>query len=94
MDDQVHHEAHRLASLVGVVFGVLLHLMVGFFVLFTGLIAPPWAAATLITVWIGMGWLLWRWRHTPIRALLVPVVTAAIWFAAITAGDVWLGWTA
>lgn len=85
---------HRLASLIAVVFGSLMHVVVGVFVLSSGLVAPAWAAAILSILWVAAAWLLWRWRTTPIRALLVPVGMAAIWWATVTAGDAWLGWTA
>jgi hypothetical protein len=38
---------------------------------------------------------IWRWRRLhPFRVMLLPFVMAAIWWATITAGDLWLGWTA
>lgn len=94
MSGDFRDEAHRLASLIALVFGSLMHVVVGVFVLLSGLVAPAWAAAILSILWVAAAWLLWRWRATPIRALLVPVGMAAIWWATVTAGDVWLGWTA
>lgn len=87
-------EGRRLASLIALVFGGLMHVVVGVFVLSSGLVAPAWAAAVLSILWVTAAWLLWRWRHAPVRVLFVPVVMAAFWWAAITAGDAWLGWSA
>lgn len=94
MDDELHHEGRRLAGFVGLVFGSLLHVLVGVFVFSTGLIAPPWAAVAMIALWFVGASLLWRWRRSPALALLVPVVMALVWWGTMTAGDVWLGWTA
>lgn len=86
---------HALARPVAVVFGTLLHLIVGWFYLFTPLIAPAWAAITLNVVWLALAWLGWRWRQgQPLRLLAIPFIAAGLWWAAVTAGDVWLGWTA
>lgn len=87
-------DGHRIASAIGVAFGGLLHLVVGAFVLPSGLVAPAWAWLGLVALWVAGALLLWVWRRSPVRALLVPVAMAAIWWAALTAGDVWLGWTA
>lgn len=87
-------DAHRLASLVALVFGGLMHAIVGYFVFLTGLVAPWWAWFTMVALWVIGARLLWRWRTTPIRALFVPIMMAAIWWATIMAGDLWLGWTA
>lgn len=94
MSGDFRDEAHRLASLIALVFGSLMHLVVGSFVFLTGLVAPWWAWFAMMALWLLSAWLLWRWRSTPIRALLVPVGMAAIWWATIMAGDIWLGWTA
>ena len=92
--ESFHRDGHRLARLVGLVFGALMHLIVGAFVLPSGVVAPGWAWIGLVTLWVVGAGLLWTWRRSPVRTLLVPVVMAAIWWATLTAGDVWLGWTA
>ncbi len=73
----------------------VLHLGVGVFpISMTGLLAPSWFAVVAVLAW-GLGAVvLARMRHTPKTALLVPVVTAAAWWLAVTLGDVFLGWTA
>lgn len=90
----LHDTGRRLASLIALVFGALMHLIVGVFVFSSGLIAPAWAVATLVLLWLVAAVVLWRVRRRPIVALLVPLVTAGLWWAAVTAGDTWLGWTA
>lgn len=92
--DDLHDSGHRLAGLIGLVFGSLLHVVVGVFVFSSGLVAPPWATVVLIGLWFVAASLLWTWRRSPVRALLVPVGMAVVWWAAVTAGDIWLGWTA
>ena len=92
--ESFHQDGQRLASLVGLVFGALMHLIVGAFVLPSGVLAPWWAGFGLVALWLVGARLLWAWRHSPVRTLLVPVAMAAIWWAALTAGDAWLGWTA
>lgn len=94
MDDELHASSRRLAGMIGLVFGSILHVVVGVFVFSTGLIAPWWAAVVMVAVWFVGASLLWSWRRSPGRALAVPVVMAAIWWATMTAGDTWLGWTA
>lgn len=87
-------ESRRAGQIIAIVFGVLLHLVVGFFYLVSGLVAPLWALAVLWLIWIGLAVLMWRWRSSPFRVLATPFVAAAIWWAVITFGDVVLGWTA
>ena len=74
---------------------VLLHLGVGIFYLAAGLVAPLWAVLTLQLCWLVLLVLLVAlWRRRPPLALLVPVAAAALIFAAVTAGEQLLGWTA
>lgn len=87
-------QGHLIASLIGVVSGTLMHLLVAAFVFPSGLVAPRWAWAGLVTLWVLGAWLIWHWRRSPIRAMLVPIAMAAIWWGTLTIGDVWLGWTA
>lgn len=91
---ELHDSGRQLASLIALVFGALMHLIVGVFVFLSGLIAPAWAVAGLVLLWLVAAIALWRVRRRPIVALLVPLVTAGLWWAAVTAGDVWLGWSA
>lgn len=90
----LHDTGRRLASLIALAFGALMHLIVGVFVFSSGLIAPAWAVASLALLWLVAAVALWQLRRRPIVALLVPLVTAGLWWAAVTAGDAWLGWGA
>ena len=61
----------------------------------SGLVAPPWGVAVLLLVWLALFVLAVRWwTPHPRRLLLLPVVAVALWFGLLTAGDVFLGWTA
>lgn len=84
----------RAEHAIGLAFGILLHLVVGAFYLATGLVAPPLAASAMIAAWLAFGVLLWHWRRAPIRALLLPFGEAALWFAVVSAGEAWFGWSA
>lgn len=75
--------------------GLLLLLMVLPLYLASGLMAPMWAAVVLLSVWVVLFLLALKWfgQH-PYRVLLLPFAAAAIWFAAIYAGEILLDWTA
>lgn len=90
----MNDEPRRAGQLVGIVFGVLLHVLIGFFYAFSGLLAPMWAVAVLWAIWLGLATLMWRWRSRPFHVLAIPFVAAGIWWGVITLGDVLLGWTA
>lgn len=61
----------------------------------SGLLAPLWAVVVLLLVWLVLFVVACRWfMHYPLRVLLLPLVAAGIWFAAMFAGGVFLGWTA
>jgi hypothetical protein len=82
------------SAVIAVVTGGLLHLFLGFFVLASGLLAPAWAVLLLVATWGALWVPIWRWRREhPFRTMLVPFAMAAIWWATITAGGSWLGWT-
>jgi hypothetical protein len=73
---------------------VLLHLVVGFFYLASGLLAPLWAVAGLAIIWIVLAALaVWQWRTRPGWVIATPFCAAAIWFTVLWLGDVFLGWT-
>jgi hypothetical protein len=61
----------------------------------SGLVAPYWAVALLLVVWLVMFVVTCRWfvPH-PKRTLVMPVIAFVLWFAAITAGGLFLDWTA
>jgi len=74
---------------------LLLHVLVGFPYLVSGLVAPGYGVAGLMGIWIGLLVLLLRLRPTrPLLALLVPPAALAIWNAVIGLGGSLLGWTA
>jgi hypothetical protein len=86
---------NEAAAVVALFAGGFLHLVMGVFVLSSGLLAPWWAVLLLVAVWASLWIPIRRWRHAhPFRTMLVPFAMAVIWWAVITAGDVWLGWTA
>jgi hypothetical protein len=61
----------------------------------SGLVAPGWGVAVLMAIWLALLVLAIRWwTPHPLRLLTLPVVALAIWFALVTAGGAWLGWTA
>ena len=61
----------------------------------SGLLAPGWAVICLLVIWLGLfGLAIYLLRKNPAWVLVVPVLSAAIWFAVMSAGDAWLGWTA
>ena len=61
----------------------------------SGLLAPTYAVVVLLVLWVALAALaavVLRRRGGP--ALLVPLVTMAVWAGVLTAGDLLLGWTA
>ena len=61
----------------------------------SGLVVPWWGLTLLIFVWLVLFVTACRWwTPHPKRLLLLPVVAVLFWFAALTAGAAWLGWTA
>jgi len=61
----------------------------------SGLVAPLYGLVLLFVVWAALLVAVLRWKPEPRWWLLgIPVVAVAIWFAIITAGEVWLDWTA
>lgn len=70
-------------------------LVVGYFYLASGLVAPTWAVVLLVAFWIVLFWLAVRWFNShPVRVLLLPLVAIAVWVLVIAAGGALLGWTA
>ena len=61
----------------------------------SGLLAPAWAVVVLLVVWalllfVGTAW----WSLHPTWVPWLAVFAVALWFAVMTAGGAWLGWTA
>lgn len=86
------------ASAVAIIFAIVgggVHLVMGFFVAFSGLIAPAWGVAVLVTVWLALTvWGVRKWRNGPRITMGLPLLMVAFWFAFLTFGDIVLGWTA
>ncbi len=76
--------------------GFVCHLAMGLWYAASGLVAPWWAVVGLLLVWAAMTVVAWRLvrGRTPAWTLAVPVLDAVVWYAVVTAGDAWLGWTA
>jgi hypothetical protein len=60
----------------------------------SGLMAPGWAVALFIAVWLTLVVLgvLWIRRH-PLWVVPIPFVAALVWLGGMSAGGAWLGWT-
>jgi hypothetical protein len=73
-----------------------LHALVGLvFYAASGLVAPLWAVMLLGGWWVGLAVVLIRLaRRGSWWTPAVPVVGFGTWWAALTAGEQWLGWTA
>jgi hypothetical protein len=76
--------------------GFAAHLAMLVWYLATTLVAPPWAVVVLVIIWCGMTVFAWRQVRSdrPLWTLGVPVIDAAIWFAVVTLGEVFLDGTA
>jgi hypothetical protein len=61
----------------------------------SGLVGPDWLPAPLVVFWLVLFVLACRWfSRRPYAVLVLPAVGLAVWFAVVTAGATWLGWTA
>jgi len=61
----------------------------------SGLVAPGWAVVLLLLLWalllvVACVW----WTPHPRRLPFLAVFAIVLWFAVVTAGGAWLGWTA
>ncbi|WP_162908067.1 hypothetical protein [Allorhizocola rhizosphaerae] len=93
-DDDVVPKQRSVAALIAGWIGLIAHLPVGIWYLSSGLVTPAWAYVLLLLVWLAFfGLAIYLLRTRPVYTLLVPVAAAAFWFAAISAGEAWLGWT-
>jgi hypothetical protein len=65
------------------------------FFIASGLMAPGWAVAVFIAIWVVLFGLGCVWiRRRPLWVIPLPFVAAAIWLGGMSAGGEWLGWTA
>ena len=75
--------------------GLAGHALMLFWYAASGLVAPAWAVLALLVVWAVLLVVAIRLRRSwPALVPLVPVVAVLIWLGAVSAGDVWLDWTA
>jgi hypothetical protein len=75
--------------------GFFLHLVMGVWYAFSGLVAPAWAVVVLMAIWVLITVATWRLlRGRPALVLAVPVADLAIWLALVTAGGAFLNWSA
>lgn len=80
---------------VGAIIGLAGMAAIGLLYFVSGLLAPGWAVITLCALWVVMVVLCIRWfRGRPLLVLAMPFIAFAIWWLAMTLGDVFLGWTA
>lgn len=87
----------HVLRVVAVTVAAVLQLVVGYFtVAAIGLISVPvWAIVLLAAAWLVAAAVLVRAaRRRPLATPLVPVVNGLLLWAVVTAGDIWLGWTA
>jgi hypothetical protein len=74
--------------------GLAAHLALLILYAASGLLAPGWAVALLLLIWLGLLVLaITLLRRRPLVVPLVPLVGFVIWFAVISAGEAGLGWT-
>jgi len=61
----------------------------------SGLVAPWWAVGVLLALWLVMLVVTCRWfMPYPKRTLVLPVLALVVWIGVISAGGVFLDWTA
>lgn len=84
----------RALPVIAIVLAGALQLLVGWFTLATGLVAPLWAIIVFGLLWVAGGVVLFNAaRRKPVAAPLVPVVNGLLLWAGLAAGGAWLGWT-
>ena len=61
----------------------------------SGLVAPWWGVALLVTVWVALFVLACRWwTPHPRRLVGLAAVSPLLLFAVVAAGGAWWGWSA
>jgi hypothetical protein len=86
---------HGVPALIAGGVGFLAHVATLIWYAASGLVAPGWAVAVLLLIWLALLVLaIYLLRTRPVYVLLVPFASAAIWFGVLSAGEAWLGWTA
>ncbi len=79
---------NRILNLVA----LALHLVVGFLVVVSGLVAPPAAVGSLLGLWLVATIVGVRLRRRTGMALVVAVIMTAVWVTTILLGTQLAGW--
>jgi hypothetical protein len=75
--------------------GLAAHLVLAVFYAASGLVAPAWAVAGLLLLWLALLAVAVRLlRRRPALVPVVPLAAVLLWLAVVSAGGAWLGWTA
>jgi hypothetical protein len=74
--------------------GLLLHIVILYVYAVSGLVAPGWGLAVLLVFWVAMLVLALRvWVSRPVLVAFIPAIDTVFWYALVTAGATWWGWT-
>ena len=88
-------DGRRVLSLVVGGLAMAALLVIGYYYLASGLVAPLWAVVGLMIIWVALVVLGIRWfRSHPWRLVALPVIAVLVWLGALTLGERLLGWTA
>ena len=62
---------------------------------FVALVAPWWVVPLMLALWVGLLWVAVRsFSRRPWLTVLTPVAAMGLWFAIVSAGGAWWGWSA
>ena len=87
-------DARTIAKYVVAGLALAAMLALGPFFLASGLMAPGWAVAIFIFVWLVLFGLGCFWiRRKPLWVVPIPFVAGAFWLGGMNAGGAWLGWS-
>jgi hypothetical protein len=87
-------QARTVISYVLAALALAAMLVLAPFFVASGLMAPGWAVALFIAIWLALFALGCVWiRRKPLRVVPLPFLAAAVWFGGMSAGGAWLGWT-
>lgn len=75
--------------------GIAAHLLLLPWYAASGLVAPGWAVAVLLAVWVALlAMAIHQWKARPYVVAAIPITAVVVWLAVVSAGGAWLGWTA
>ena len=75
--------------------GIAAHLVVGYFYLAAGLVAPLYGIVIFWILWAALlGLAIWLVRRHPLWILAIPIVAVGVLFGGIALGGALLGWSA